>query len=287
MRYTNLADFLKRGAAAMAKGPIALIFAEDPVEVDSTILHHQKLGFKQVIVLAASTIDLEPELESTVHFVPYNMLPDHSVPDAVNAISDIATGQWLYYCFNAEYLFFPFCETRTVGEMATFHTEERRSAILTYVVDVYASDLSANPNAVNLKDAHMDRTGYFALGRPDENRHPKDRQLNFYGGLRWRFEEHIPSTRRKIDRISIFRATPEARLRDDFTFTLEEYNTYACPWHHNITGAVISFRTAKALRRNPGSSFDIHTFMWRNSTRFDWSSSQLMDLGLMEPGQWF
>ena len=52
-----------------------------------------------------------------------------------------APGTWLYYCFNAEYLFFPFCETRTVGEMLTFHTEERRDAMLTYVVDLYAGDL--------------------------------------------------------------------------------------------------------------------------------------------------
>ena len=47
------------------------------------------------------------------------------------------------------------------------------------------------------------------------------------------------------------------------------------------------FRTAKALKRNPGSTFDIHTFRWHNSTPFQWHSRQLLDLGLMEPGQWF
>jgi hypothetical protein len=105
--------------------------------------------------------------------------------------------------------------------------------------------------------------------------------------LRWRFEEHIPEDRRKIDRIALFRARPGLRLRPDFTFTDEEYNTYACPWHNNITTAVMSFRTAKALRTNPGSKFDIRDFRWRNSTHFAWKSQQLMDLGLMEPGQWF
>ena len=36
MHYTSLSHFLKEGADALAKGPIAMIFAEDEVEVDST-----------------------------------------------------------------------------------------------------------------------------------------------------------------------------------------------------------------------------------------------------------
>jgi hypothetical protein len=142
---------------------------------------------------------------------------------------------------------------------------------------------------VSLEGAKMDKSGYYALGRPDpaNHNHPRERQLDFFGGLRWRFEEHIPAPRRKIDRIALFRAKPGLSLRADFRFNEEEYNTYACPWHHNITTAIVSFRTAKALRTNAGSMFDIHTFQWHNSTEFQWHSQQLMDLGLMEPGQWF
>jgi len=50
---------------------------------------------------------------------------------------------------------------------------------------------------------------------------------------------------------------------------------------------VVSFRTAKALKANPGSTFEIDDFRWHNSTPFEWHSRQLLDLGLMEPGQWF
>ena len=39
--------------------------------------------------------------------------------------------------------------------------------------------------------------------------------------------------------------------------------------------------------RNAGSRNDIDTFMWYRSVPFDWQSQQLLDLGLMEPGQWF
>ena len=56
----------------------------------------------------------------------------------------------MYYCFNAEYLFFPFCETRSVAEMLAFHEGERRDAMLAYVVDAYAGDLGRFPDAVSL-----------------------------------------------------------------------------------------------------------------------------------------
>ncbi|MGJ8624794.1 MAG: hypothetical protein ACSHW1_18790, partial [Yoonia sp.] len=114
-----------------------------------------------------------------------------------------------------------------------------------------------------------------------------DRQLDFFGGLRWRFEEHIPAPRRRIDRVAIFRNKPGLTFLHDHTFSDPEYNTYACPWHHNLTAAICSFRTAKALKRNPGSTFEIDTFKWHNSAQFEWHSQQLLDLGLMEPGQWF
>ena len=217
------------------------------------------------------------------------MTADNATERVINAVIDAAPGVWFYYCYNAEYLFHPFCETRSISEMLTFHTEERRDAVLSYVIDLYAADLGDNPLAVSLESAYLDKSGYYALARPDpeQNDHPKERQLNFFGGLRWRYEEHIPEARRRIDRISLFKAKPGLKLRADHTFNDEEYNTYSCPWHHNITVATVSFRTAKALKTNAGSTFDISTFKWHNSTEFQWNSQQLLDLGLMEPGQWF
>ncbi|WP_306004786.1 hypothetical protein [Aquicoccus porphyridii] len=287
--YAGLGDFLNRGKAALAKGPVALVFAEDEVELDTTLRHHQQLGFKSVVAFMPDSFALPDDLVRSVYRVGYDMVPEGALENAVNAVIGAAEGQWLYYCFNAEYLFYPFCETRTIGEMLAFHTEERRDAMLTFVVDLYADDLAAHPDAVSLETACLDKTGYYALARPDpaNHNHPRERQLDFFGGLRWRFEEHIPAPRRKIDRIAIFRARLGLALRDDHTFTDEEYNTYACPWHNNLTATIASFRTAKALKRNPGSTFDIDTFGWHNSTRFEWHSRQLLDLGLMEPGQWF
>jgi hypothetical protein len=289
MRYSGLKDFLDRGKAALAKGPVAMVFVEDLVEVDTTVRHHRASGFRAVLVFAPVELVLPEKIEEQIHRIDYDMGREGALEAAGNRIIEAAPGLWLYYCYNAEYLFYPFSESRTIGEMLSFHTEERRDAVLAYVIDLYAGDLDEFPDAVSLEDAHLDRSGYYALARPDaaNHMHPKERQLNFYGGLRWRFEEHIPEPKRKIDRISLFRAKPGLRLRGDHTFDDEEYNTYACPWHHNITVAIPSFRIAKALKTNAGSTFDIRGFRWHNSIEFEWHSQQLLDLGLMEPGQWF
>ncbi|MEM7074084.1 MAG: hypothetical protein AAGA28_14185 [Pseudomonadota bacterium] len=289
MQYPNLDKVLSDKAHGLAKGPVALVFIEDEVEVDSTLRHHIDTGFDPVIALMPAPFKLAPDVTRKVLRVTHDRANGDDYVTTVNKVIAAGPGLWMYYCFNAEYLFFPFCETRTVSEMLRFHSEERRDAMLSYVVDLYAGDLDACPNAVSLEDAHLDKSGYYALSRadPDNPGQAKVRQLDFHGGLRWRYEEHIPPDRRKIDRISLFRAKPGLELRRDHTFNDEEMNTYACPWHHNLTATVASFRAAKALKSNPGSTFDIHNFRCHTSTRFEWHSRQLLDLGLMEPGQWF
>ncbi|MEM6634417.1 MAG: hypothetical protein AAF667_00875 [Pseudomonadota bacterium] len=288
MRYSQLSDLLRKARAAVSKGPLCLIFAEDEIELESTVRHHLNAGFAQTILFAPPNIALPGGLQDSVLTVDFDTHQQGAVADAINTLISACPGVWIYYCYNAEYLFHPFSETRNVAEMLAFHAEERREAMLTYVIDLYAGDLDKTPNAVSRDDAHIDRTGYYALNRQAGPRGPKlERQLDFFGGLRWRFEEHIPKTARRIDRIALFRAKPGLQLSDNHLFSDPEYNTYACPWHNNLTAAICSFRVAKALRTNPGSRFEIDTFAWHNSVRFGWTSQELMDLGLIEPGQWF
>lgn len=289
MDYLSIDAFLTDAKPATFKGPVAMIFVEDLVEVESTISHHLKAGFAPVIVFAPKALELPPDISAKIHRISYDLYAPLAVTRAVNLMIEAVTeGTWLYYCFNAEYLFWPFCETRNVRELLAFHTEERRGAMLAYTVDLYAPDLETAPGGVSLHDAMMDRSGYFALARIDPvTTHPKERQLDFHGGLRWRFEEFVPVERRKIDRIALFRAKKGLKLLPEHLLNEDELNTYACPWHHNITASIASFRVAKALKFNPGSTFMIDSFKWYNSVPFDWKSQQLMDLGLMEPGQWF
>lgn len=285
--HPPLAGFLKSRPAALKRGPIAIVLVEDDAAVTETLRHHVQVGFRHILALSPDPIPLPDDLAQRVTCLHWNTRRAHAHQEVVNAVlAAVPTGTWLYYCYNAEFLFFPFSETRSIGEMLAFHAEERREAMLTYVVDLYSPDLSRNPNAVSLTDAMFDRAGYFALGRkgPDG---PLERQLDFHGGLRWRFEEHVPPASRRIDRIALFRAAPNLRIEADHRFNIPEYNTYSCPWHHNLTATIASFRTAKALASNPGSRDAIGSFRWRNSEPFQWRAQQLMDLGLMEPEQWF
>ena len=288
LSYPSLAA-LREAEPAALPGPVAVLLCEDAVEIDSTLAHLVRLGFKTVVAMADPSLPVplpDPAPKAMLRVAWRNDRPG-TVAEAVNTVADRCPGAWVHYCFNAEYLFFPFCETRRVGEMLAFHTEERRDAMLSFVVDLYAADLGAT-GPVDRDSAHLDASGYYAMGRIDPaSGHPVERQLDFYGGLRWRFEEHVPPTRRRIDRISLFRAVPGVRMRDDFTFSEPEYNTYACPWHNNLTAAICSFRAAKALAGNAGSRDHIDGFVWNRSEKFRWNSEQLMDLGLMEPGQWF
>lgn len=289
MAHQTVPEFLAHCKHGLVSGPVALVFIEDAAEIGSTLARHLALGFACVAAFMPDAFTLPPDLAGRVRRVRHEAsdLRFHTIVSRV--AQALPQGTWLHYGFNTEYLFFPFCEDRSIGEMLCFHAEERRDAMLTYVIDLYAADLLQHPDAVDLDAPLMDRSGYYALARPDPARQdvPKERQLDFHGGLRWRFEEHVPAEKRRIDRIALFRSKQNLVLRPDHTFSDEEYNTYACPWHHNLTAAICSFRTAKALKRNPGSTFDIHTFQWHNSTRFEWHSRQLLDLGLMEPGQWF
>jgi hypothetical protein len=150
MRYTSLDHFLTTGKAALAKGPIAIVMAEDAVEVDTTLRHTLAAGFAQTLLLAHDGIAVPAELEAKVHRIDHNVHADSAMMSAVNRLIEAAPGLWMYYCYNAEYLFFPFCETRNIREMLTFHTEERRDAVLSYVIDLYAKDLDLFPNAVSL-----------------------------------------------------------------------------------------------------------------------------------------
>ena len=287
MHYPSLSALTNDAKRSLSKGPVALILIEDDVEVSSTITHHAKAGFADLIAFCAPERVLPADLPDRLHRVDHDVSSSDALAVIINAMIKALPGQWLYACYNAEYLFFPFCEHRSVGEMLNFMTEERRDTVMTYIVDLYAKDLSAHADGVDRDQAHFDRSGYYALAREGADGEPLGRQVNVYGGLRWRFEEHIARARQRTDRVALFRAQRGLQMLADRSFNLAEYNTYACPWHNNITTAICSFRTAKALKSNAGSTFDIQNFKWHNSTGFQWHSQQLLDLGLMEPGQWF
>ncbi|MEL7087213.1 MAG: hypothetical protein AAFY03_10245 [Pseudomonadota bacterium] len=282
LAFHSLKQARRHVPGLLSEGPLAVIFDEDGVETHSTVQHHLSLGFRRVLLFSQPET-LRATLPSGAVVIESPALSAKDIADCLTRIARSAKrGLWIYWGFNAEYLYIPFCEARTIGDCLDFHASERREAMLAPVIDLYASDLKSAPNAVDLGSAHFDGAGYYALSRGGG----KERQLDLFGGLRWRYEEWVPQEGRRIDRIALFRANPARTLREDFTFTEEELNTYACPWHHNVIAAIPSFRAAKALLHNPGSREALDDLMWERSVPFLWSSQQLMDHGFMEPGQW-
>ena len=155
-------------------GPVALISVEDNVEIRSTIAQHLLRSFKSVLVFLPNPNAAQENLCSDVKIIRYDALTNGAVPRAINAVINAAHNIWMNYCFNSEYLFYPLCERRGVGELLEFNTSEDRNAMMIFVIDLYAADLTTTPNAVSLTDAMIDATGYYASARttPDNHNFP-------------------------------------------------------------------------------------------------------------------
>jgi hypothetical protein len=284
MHFPSPSDLTAR-AARTWPGPVLVILCEDVVEAQSTLDHHAGLGFGTIVLALPQGVPAPPSLAQNTHTLAMPPRDAGFTTDAVNTVAAaLPEGTWLGYVYNAEYLFYPFCETRSVAEATRFCEDERRDTVLGYTIDLYPA--KAPGTGVDLQDAHIDGAGYYALARHEGGR-ALERQLDFYGGLRWRFEEHVPWERRRIDRVALWRTAPGVSLRADHTLSDPERNTYEGPYHHALSAAICSFRAAKALATNPGSKAQITTFAWHNSVPFTWHSRQLLEAGLIEPGQWF
>ena len=60
------------------------------------------------------------------------------------------------------------------------------------VVDLDAGNLRQSPDGVDVTNAYLDRLGYYAQIRQDAQNVPLEREVNIFGGLRRRFEDHVP-----------------------------------------------------------------------------------------------
>lgn len=132
------------------------------------------------------------DLPAEVALIPRAAKSSSDISQEMNAVIAALPQRWIYFGYNGEYLFYPFCETRSIGEIIAFNTEERRKTISTTVVNFYAWHLGQSPHGVDVISIYLDRLGYYAETPRDGEQAPLPQQFNFYGGLRWRFKEHVP-----------------------------------------------------------------------------------------------
>ena len=263
--------------------PVALVLAEDAAGLSLTLEHLQNLGFPEVLILG----DNDPATPASegVGWVSADVSTPLGALSILNRVLPYLSDRWVHFGYNAEFLFFPYCESRQIEDLTQFLDEERRESTFGSVIDLYPSHFPLTE--ISREGTMLDSGGYYSEARSDESGEPIERQVEIFGGLKRRFEEHVPYAHRRIDRVPLFKARQGLRLDENFRLSDEELNTISCPWHHNLTACVASYRTAKALSINPGSRRAISDLQWSGSLPFEWNSRQLMEHGFMEPGQWF
>ncbi len=265
---------------SLPPGPVALVLNEDDAELAATISHHARIGFDNIVVLG-------PERgPPPAPAISLRAKPELGLAAVVNPLLEALVGRWVLVVWNAEFFFFPFCEDRGARDAIAFAQSEGRHALHAVTVDLYGEQAGSVRQVVNREACFFDGVGYFAEDRFD-GPEPVARQINVFGGLKWRYAQHVPWPRQHINRVPLFQVSQTTRLDEQGHLSDPEQNTYQSAWHHSLTGAVASFRVAKSLLHNPGSQVEIDTLMWSASTRFNWTSTQLMEAGFMEPGQWF
>ena len=77
---------------------------------------------------------------------------------------------------------------------------------------------------MSLDDAIKDCSGYYALARKSNDGPVIGRQMDFYAGLRWRFEEHILNDRCRINRIALVRTEKDLTRCNDHTWSMKDRN---------------------------------------------------------------
>ena len=95
MQYRSLDHFISDSKAVLSKGPIALIMVEDAIEIETTLRHHQQLGFATVVAFMPASFALARDVSESkgVLRVDYDMDREGALENAVNAVIEAAPGQ--------------------------------------------------------------------------------------------------------------------------------------------------------------------------------------------------
>ncbi len=272
-------DSVDTYARSPASGPlpVAIMICETAFMVtESATLLHQR-GFGHVIAIGPGISGIDADAAHISAFPA----PVHAIAErtqVLNRLIEAHRGQWVFICFNGEFLFYPFAETRSVSDLIEFMWAERRSSVMTYGIDLY-SDQMIGGGMLAHDDAWFDAEGWYGFDRGDGF-------VDVHGGLGWRYEEYVPVATSRINRPALFLSRPGLTIRDDLWLADDDLNTVACPWHNNPTLALMTTRRARMLLEHPTFKSAVSTLTWPGSVKFGWQSNELVHRGLIEAGQW-
>ena len=275
MVFPDAATFAK-SRPTLPPGVVAILLCESEIHAQASADRLIDQGITALVVVGSAKI-VSPTVP-IFQISHYDGPPDtHSL---LNTLFDALSGRWVLWLWNGEFFVFPFGETRVLADLAAFLEDERRKVLFTYALDLYGEDLPAADVDPRECDLYFDREGYHAF--------PKEQnQLRVYGGLGWRFAEITPKDLHQIGRSSLIRAQAGVHLGRDMIFHDVEYGSVSCPWHHNPTGAILGLRRTRRIMAHPNFPAVRNKLIWWGSEPVAWTSAQLLEAGMIEPGQWF
>ena len=275
MRYRTIAEFA-RADAALPEGLVAILLCDQDWHAQASARRLAEQGAACILAVGGIAIE-DPGCPVISIDEPVSEAHAH---ETLTALIPALAGRWVIWLWNGEFFVFPYGENRQIGDLTDFLTDERRRSIYTYAFDLYAHDLPLDTQPPEAADLSFDRLGYHAYPRDNQ-------QLRVYGGLGWRFRELLPDSARQIGRTGLFLARSDLRMGPERLIEDDEYASVSCPWHRNPTAAIMSLRRARRIMADPDFPPLRERLHWDGSERFEWRSTQLLKLGLIEPGQWF
>ncbi|MEM1297766.1 MAG: hypothetical protein AAGH68_00705 [Pseudomonadota bacterium] len=276
MRRASVAEFA-RSVPDLPGGVVAVVLSEQVLHATESARWLAARGASAVIDLGAGVDAAEVDCPVvTIEERP----AERGLADQMNLLIDALDGRWVTWLWAGEFLFYPFCETRALADLTAFLTDERRQSLFAYALDLYAHDLPGAETCPTKADLWIDHEGYHAFPKGNQ-------QLKVYGGLGWRFHEMLPRGMEQIGRTVLFKATRGIHMGEDMTFEDEHYASVSCPWHNSPTGAVMSLRRTRRIMAHPNFGPLRAKLEWRGTAPFGWTSAELMEEGMLEPGQWF
>ena len=275
MIFRTAEDFA-RARARLPAGPAAVVLCDSPRQTQTSVSRLVDQAAAMIVVVGeAGPLDI-----GDVPLVRIAQSPGREAHRVLSTILGALAGRWVVWLWAGEFLFYPFCETRTLSELTSFLQDERRKVLFCYALDLYGIDMPAPRQPPWQADLSFDRVGYQPFPQPNQG-------LDLYGGLGWRFEELAPKALAQLGRSALVRVERGLALDRNWRFGDPDYDSVSCPWHHSPTGAVMSLRRTWRIMAHPGFTDVAGDLIWHGSTPFDWTSRQLLELGMIEPGQWF
>ncbi len=290
--FYQLRNFSKVIASEAPKpgSTLALIFCVDHFVVQETIEHHLKIGFDHVILFTPTFNKLIAN-EKVIQFEAEISSRDEAWKIICEHYSKLRRN-WIYWGLNGEYLYFPYCETRSIKDLAIFLTEERRNSAFGFIVDAYSRNINQDQHGISFDNTGIDTKNYFSLPAEfdfleDFEEEERKRFIEIHGGLKWRFIEHTSNDNTKVSSTIFFNLHNDFSIDENGLVIDKEYYSHSCAHHKSPTTAVVSFRTVIDLLHNPNSRAAVRNLNWVGTETFNWSSPQLLRLGFIETGQWF